>query len=300
MSLAWQRQRERGHRLAVASMIGIALTFGRPAARALLYPIVCYFVSLSGPARRAVGRYLARALDRPPGLSDVCRHYHAFASTVLDRVYLLAGQAHRLDITIEGIEVVDRYLRTQRGCLLIGSHLGCFEVARARGLAEGLEVKLVMHEDNAPLMRAAFARLNPEAAAAVIPAGAVDTMLRVHECLARGGVVGVLGDRVVDPTRTIACPFLGTPAAFPAGTFRLAGLLGVPVVLFFGLYMGGNRYRLCFELLAERIERDRPEAARHWTERYAVRLEHYCRLAPYNWFNFYDYWGEEGGAEGHG
>jgi predicted LPLAT superfamily acyltransferase len=25
--------------------------------------------------------------------------------------------------------------------------------------------------------------------------------------------------------------------------------------------------------------------------RYVERLEHYCRLAPFNWFNFYDYWG---------
>jgi predicted LPLAT superfamily acyltransferase len=24
--------------------------------------------------------------------------------------------------------------------------------------------------------------------------------------------------------------------------------------------------------------------------RYVERLEHYCRLAPYNWFNFYDFW----------
>jgi predicted LPLAT superfamily acyltransferase len=24
--------------------------------------------------------------------------------------------------------------------------------------------------------------------------------------------------------------------------------------------------------------------------RYVARLEHYCRLAPYNWFNFYDFW----------
>jgi Predicted acyltransferase len=24
--------------------------------------------------------------------------------------------------------------------------------------------------------------------------------------------------------------------------------------------------------------------------RYAARLEHYCREAPFNWFNFYDFW----------
>jgi len=25
-------------------------------------------------------------------------------------------------------------------------------------------------------------------------------------------------------------------------------------------------------------------------QRYAERLEHYARLAPYNWFNFYPFW----------
>jgi len=28
----------------------------------------------------------------------------------------------------------------------------------------------------------------------------------------------------------------------------------------------------------------------HVLRRYAERLEHYCRIAPYNWFNFYDFW----------
>ena len=27
--------------------------------------------------------------------------------------------------------------------------------------------------------------------------------------------------------------------------------------------------------------------------RYAELLERYCRRAPYNWFNFYDYWHDE-------
>jgi len=25
-------------------------------------------------------------------------------------------------------------------------------------------------------------------------------------------------------------------------------------------------------------------------QHYADRLTHYCRLAPYNWFNFFDFW----------
>ncbi len=33
-----------------------------------------------------------------------------------------------------------------------------------------------------------------------------------------------------------------------------------------------------------------PTAIEETMHLYAQRLEHYCRQAPYNWFNFYDFW----------
>jgi len=65
------------------------------------------------------------------------------------------------------------------------------------------------------------------------------------------------------------------------------------VILAFGVYRGGNRYDLHMEVFAERIDLPRgrrEEALRDYVQQYATRLEHYARLAPYNWFNFYDYW----------
>jgi predicted LPLAT superfamily acyltransferase len=90
----------------------------------------------------------------------------------------------------------------------------------------------------------------------------------------------------------VRVPFLGEEAGFPASPFRIAGMLKRPVVLMVGLYLGGNRYHLHFERLigeGELALRD-PQAVERWVQRYAQRLEHYCRLAPYNWFNFYDFW----------
>ena len=65
------------------------------------------------------------------------------------------------------------------------------------------------------------------------------------------------------------------------------------VVLCFGLYRGGRRYEIHLERFADAVtldRRDREASVRPWVERYARRLEHHCRAAPYNWFNFYDYW----------
>ena len=75
--------------------------------------------------------------------------------------------------------------------------------------------------------------------------------------------------------------------------FLLAAALKCPVYLVFGLYFEPNRYELFCEPFAERIElprKGRHEALAQVVQSYAQRLEHYARLAPDNWFNFYDFW----------
>ncbi len=296
MNAGWLRQRERGSRIAWRFMIWVALSVGRPAARALLYPICVYYLVFSGHARRAIRTYLIRALGRQIGWRDLFRQYHSFASTLLDRVYLLAGQDGRFDIDIRGLDVLKDRLARGQGCILLGSHLGSFEIVHAVGLTRrDVEIKVVMYEQNTPMIRDLFRDLNPAVAVAVIPAGSPDTMLRVKECLDRGGVVGILGDRLLKQDQAVPCKFLGEPARFPAGPMWLASLLKAPIILFFGIYRGGNRYEVHFELFADAVTIDRQHRDREipqWTQRYADRLEHYCRLAADNWFNFYDFWEE--------
>ena len=297
MSVGWLRQRERGSRIAWQFMIWMALSVGRPAARALLYPICVYYLIFSSQARRAIRPYLIRALGRPISWRDLYRQYLRFASTLLDRAYLLAGQGNRFNIDIRGLDVLKDRLARGQGCILLGSHLGSFEIARTLGLTQrDVEIKVLMYEQNTPMIRDFFRNLNPEVADTVIQAGLPCTMLRVKECLDRGGVVGILADRLVKQDQATPCKFFGELARFPAGTMWLASIVKVPVILFFGLYRGGNRYEVHFELFAEAItidRRHRDQEVQQWTQRYTDRLEHYCRLAADNWFNFYDFWEEQ-------
>jgi predicted LPLAT superfamily acyltransferase len=278
-------------------MIWMAVSVGRPAARALLYPICVYYVLFSRHACRAIQPYLIRALGRPIGRRDLYQQFLCFASTLLDRVYLLTGQASHFDIDIRGLDVLKDHLARGQGCILLGSHLGSFEIVRAIGLSQrDVEIKVLMHEQHTPIIRDLFRDLNPEVADSVIQTGSPNTMLQVKECLDRGGVVGILADRLVNQNQATDCRFLGKLARFPAGTMWLASVLKVPVILFFGLYRGGNHYEVQFELFAEEIAIDRQHRAQEvqqWTQRYADRLEHHCRLAADNWFNFYDFWEEQ-------
>ena len=278
-------------------MIWLALSVGRPVARAMLYPICVYYLMFSRHARRAIRLFLIRALGRPVGWRDLYRQYHGFASTLLDRVYLLAGKSSHFDIDVRGVDILKDRLARGQGCILLGAHLGSFEIVRAIGLIQrNVEIKVLMYEQNTPMIRDLFRELNPAVAGAVIQTGSPDAMLQVKECLDRGGVVGILADRLVKQDQTTPCTFFGKVARFPAGTMWLANILQVPVILFFGLYRGGNRYEVHFELFAERVMIDRRRRdleVQQWTQRYADRLEHYCRLAADNWFNFYDFWEEQ-------
>ena len=115
-------------------------------------------------------------------------------------------------------------------------------------------------------------------------------------------MVGLLGDRFLrtDSARSpaIEIPFLGLPALFSDGPLRLALLLRRRVIFMVGLFLGGRRYDVRFETLADFRAPPADPAARELLIRqtlhlYVAKLEALCHEAPYNWFNFYDYWRED-------
>ncbi|MFM2340807.1 MAG: hypothetical protein RLZZ592_460 [Pseudomonadota bacterium] len=305
---AWTEQRERSNTLALTLMRWIAVLLGRRVARAVLHPITLYFLAFGGAATRASRGYLARVLGRAPTWRERYRHVHHFAATILDRVYLLRGRFDLFEVQVTGVDHLDRVLLEGRGVLLVGAHLGSFEALRALGQARrGLKVAMVMYEDNARQINAALRAIAPEAELKVIGLGRLEAMLELDAWLGEGGVAGLLADRTLAPTggegvarsRTLRLPFLGAPAAFSDGPFRLAAMLRRPVIFMTGLYHGGRRYELRFETLAD--FRQRPprgpgaqaalDAAVHEAmRRHVALLERLCRETPYNWFNFFDFW----------
>lgn len=297
MSRQWARLPERGNPLALWLIRWIALHLGRSVGRLLLYPISLYFLATATTARRSSRRYLRRVLGREPNWRDLFRHIHYFAATILDRVYFLTGRLDDFMVEIHGGQRILDQVASGQGCILLGSHLGSFEPLRAIGTSvHHFPLKILMNTAHNQAMTRLLAALNPALAQTIIPIGTPDTLLKVQESLEQGCLIGALGDRVVRGEKAVRCHFLGQETALPSGPLLLAALMDCPVILFFGLYQGGNHYQVHFEVLAEHIVLDRSQRQQQlsiWAQRYADRLEHYTRLAPYNWFNFYDYWEED-------
>lgn len=299
MSTAWERRPEGGGWFAIWLIRGVARYGGRAVARALLWPITLYFLATRGPERRASRAWLQRVTGREAGLGQVARHIHCFASTILDRVFLLGGELERFDIRVRGADALHRQLDEGRGVLMFGSHLGSFEVLRVLAHTRPqMRLRVVLDVAHNPAITLLLDALNPEVARTVIDAGqdGPSVALAIHEALEQGALVALLVDRVHEGQAGMEAEFLGRPAPFPKAPWRIAAATGAPVVLGFGLYRGGRRYEVVFEPFSDGIRmrrQDRREALAALISTYATRLEHHARAAPYNWFNFYDFWQDD-------
>lgn len=291
---AWVQQPERSNMLMLRIMTWISLRLGRPAARLVLHLIAVYFV-LFAPASRAGSReYLRRILKRPVRWTDIYRHFFCFASTVHDRVYLLNGQYDLFDINVVGDELMRQTMAEGKGVFLFGAHMGSFEIIRALGRHhEGLNVAMAMYEENARKINELLGAINPDAQQEIIGLGHVDSMLKIHERMDQGTLVGMLADRTLGDEIMHPVPLMGSTAHLPLGPFRMAAIVRRPVVFMTGLYLGGNRYEIHFEKLADFSAvgaGERQAEIQRAMTRYASLLERHCARAPYNWFNFFDFW----------
>ncbi len=318
MAAIWTTQRERGNPAFLSLFTWIALRMGRRFARLLLYPIAWYFVFAGGAPRAASRDYIKRVLGREATLLDGFRHVFNFASATLDRLYFLNHRHDLFAIDVIGREVVRDAMKdspqarhgsraTTRGAFVIGAHLGSFEAVRAAGHDEtDLRVAMVMYQDNVQQLHRILAAINPRHSESIIALGRVDSMLRVKRALDDGEFVGMLADRTlaeeIGSNAVREMTLLGDRITIPTGPFRMAAMLKRPVIFIVGLYRGDNRYEVHYENLFDFSDESLVTGANRTEslnaaidtaiERYVERLEHYCKSAPYNWFNFYDYWND--------
>jgi len=274
----------------------VAMTLGRTVSRLMLLPVTAYFLLRRGPERRASRAYLTRALGRAPSWLEVARHFHAFAGVTLDRVYFLSDSLWRFDIRLDGLEELHQAMDLGRGVLLIGAHVGSFDALRAASTYRpDVTVRVVLDAEHSPALSSILKELNPRMAAGIINPRQNGTAvaLEIGAALGDGALVTMLADRGRPGNPTAVVDFFGHPAEFPTAPWQIAAALHVPIVLCLGLYRGRNRYDLHFEMITDALHIDRRQRQVQLTaiiQDFANRLATLVRIAPYNWFNFYDFW----------
>lgn len=304
----WWRVAERGSRLGMMLLALGCRTLGPRLTSLWLHPIVAYFLVTGRAARVASHAYFSRLQDHSsatpmlatppqPGWRSAYRHMLAFAQSGLDKLDAWSGRIDLRHLRMDDTQALDALIASGRGALIIGSHLGNIEMARALAVRGAhTKVTAIVYTEHARQFNSVLASAHKDFAEHLVQVSdfGPQTALMMQARIARGELLVIVGDRTPaqESGRTTSAEFLGAPARFAQGPYVLAHVLGCPVYLFFCI-RDGRTYRLHFESFADRIELPRlarSEIIAKWAQRYASRLEHYCVRAPYQWFNFFDFW----------
>jgi predicted LPLAT superfamily acyltransferase len=301
----WSRLAERGGQWGIRIVQACYRLLGRRATRLLLHPVVFYYLLTSARARHASLAYLRRVQARgglPPaslGWRHAYKHLLAFAESGVDKIGAWMGEVASTAVDFPQRDEFERLRRSGRGALFIGAHLGNLEMTRAIATGEGLaKINAVVYTENARRFTAALRAANEDFALNLLPVNELgpDTAIMLREKIDAGELLVIVGDRTppAENGRISSAQFLGDTAAFAQGPFLLASLLECPVYLFFCL-READGYRIHLEHFAELVElprKTRRQSIDAYVQLYAARLEAYCLRAPYQWFNFYDFWRE--------
>lgn len=303
-SSGWFALAERGMLWGLHLSAGIYRLAGPRVCTAMLLPVVLYFYVSGTEQRRASLQFLRRAFvargeAHEPGWHDSFRHFRDFTHKAVETFGGWVEGAGSCIVDPSSLPELERASADRRGLVLVVSHLGNVELSRALlDPAYRSRITVLVHTRHAANYNRVLRRFSPDAAVNTIQVEEIgpDTMIALKDVVDRGGWVAIAGDRtpIHAGQRVSHARFLGHEAPFPQGPYILGHLLDCPVYALFCL-REGRQHRVHFERLVERVnlEPRRKEAGlAALSTQYAKRLEEFCLRDPYQWYNFYDFWGD--------
>lgn len=303
----WSEIRERGNKFGIYITYFSYKFLKKRLTQFVLSPVLIYFFLTDKKGRSASCQYLNKIYKTrtpkllfKPGLFASFIHYNSFASSLLDKIGIrIQGNRDDFKVSFFGYDEVEKLIKDKVGALFIGAHFGNFDVIRLLAKESTMDLKVLMYRKHAQMINGLFSNINSEKDDEIIEIESINaaTAGMLADYVDQGGFLGILADRVSPGAeqRIVKHPFLGQEAKFPQGPWIIAGILKCPVIFFYAVSTGKQEYEIHFEKLFETVDissGNRENDIKKYLEVYTNRLENACRLFPYQWYNFYNFWQE--------
>lgn len=274
----WYEQREQSAgRLRIYSLWLVYRLLGKRAVQWLVWPVFAFIYPWCRPARAALAQYYHATGVKPRPF----RHLLNFAMSMLDKT-----DACTLCKDPPAIEVVGDG-GWERGAFLVSTHLGCIEVlpALAAQTADGVRIPVVhafqQLSHDAVFTDLFLKHLGGRFRIHAVEDIGVETAVEMQSEIKKGNLVLMAGDRPsAGGTATLTHSFFGRPCQFPKGVFTFARLMEAPVYAITCVKTGRNRYEVKTKRLGGNLVDD-----------FVAFLEGQTRAHPYDWFQFYPFFG---------
>ena len=306
----WSQMKEAGTLVGMRFVYFLYRIFGRWIFSLIMYPVALYFV-LFRPAQRKASREFLQAhyCKNPsywrskPNNFHVLLHFKSFAEVILDKILGWLVDIDESDFVLTSPALIEELLADQRGQLIVGSHFGNLEFCRGfMHRYKSKVINILLYDKHAGNFVKMMQKENDESRLNVFQVDEFDvtTIMMLRDKINAGEWVFIAGDRIPlsGLERTVEVDFLGDSAPLPIGPYMLAKALACPVKYMFAYRHKSENNKVVFDVtpVCDKLvvsRKDRLNDIRAYAQKFADKLEEHCLKAPYQWFNFYDFWKPE-------
>ncbi len=270
---------------------------GITAAYIFLGLVVLYFIPFAPKATRSTWWYARHILhySRIRSTGMLLRNYYRLGQILIDKVAISGGLVKKYRFLFEEYDRFLEVLNSDQGVVMIGAHVGNWEIGAPFFDDYGKKINIVMYDAEHRRIKEMLEKNQQTRDYKIIPVNEdnLSHVFRITEALNQREYVCFQGDRFLNSERTLTCLFLGRQAQFPAGPFLLASRLKVPVVFYFAMREKGRTYRFHFVLADETKFAKVRKGEQALLEQYAAALEQIVKRYPEQWFNYFPFWNEQ-------
>ncbi len=259
-----------------------------PVARVAALAGAAAVAAASSNRRMLVRRNLERALGRPMGRREaavrVAAAFDWYARYYLESFQLPSLDAAAIDAGFgyEGVDAIERSVRSGLGPILVMPHLGTWEwAAWWLALVPHMKVTAVVEPLEPPEVFEWFVSFRQRLGMDIIPLGP-DAGGRLAAAVKRGDVVCLLADRDV-AGNGVAVEFFGERTRLPAGPALLALRTGAPLLPAAVYWRGRTRHAIAGPAVDTRRSGGIRSDTIRVVQDYAAALERLIRAAPEQW-----------------
>jgi len=267
--------------------------FGTLPAYLFLIPVTFFYALKDRQAAAALKEVRCRA-GASNGFWSIYRNFLMFGTSLVDRFAFLLNRQSFFTYSCINETMIAEKAREKRGIILLGSHVGNWELAGNLLVDRiGVPINIVILDAEKESLKNVYKEALKNRRMNLIPLSdeGTDTMIAIINALKRGEIVSLMGDRSLQQ-KSRECTFLGKIAAFPAGPFIISALTGALIIPIFAFKTGLRHYTFQafspISITADRTHRDE-EIDRAMKEYIAV-LESQVQKHPSQWYNFYPFW----------
>ena len=229
---------------------------------------------------------------------SIYKNYVFLGKVLIDKIAILSGQKDKFTFNFEGEEYLHQIVKDQKGGLLLGAHMGNWEVAGE--LLERVDsvINILMVEAEHDKLKDVLHEAIGDKKVNIIPIkDDMSHIFGVIDAFKRKEIVAMHGDRFVEGNQTVKIPFLGELAEFPIGPMVLASKYSIPITFVFSVKETNTHYHF-FATKGKVYPKERKPALRDESIKvmltdYVNRLQDVVEQFPLQWFNYHPFWENE-------